>query len=283
MPSRLRALAGLLLVAFVALIAPMSAGADTTAHASSHHQRAHHHKHKHHQKRSSAARSHRFKRGHHRPAPAPRPAPRPAPAPAPAPAPQPAPRPAPAPAPRPAPAPAPAPQPAPRPAPAPAPAPSPAPAPAPTPSGGCANTQSIPTPSNIGAIRASVLCLVNQQRVQAGLSPLSDNGQLQSAAQAHSDDMVARGYFAHDGLDGRNPGARISATGYVARTWGENIAWGSGSLGTPAQIVQNWMNSAGHRANILNGAFAESGIGVAVGTPTGNGSGATYTHDFGAR
>jgi uncharacterized protein YkwD len=127
-----------------------------------------------------------------------------------------------------------------------------------------------------------VLCLINQERGQAGLAALGDNGQLQSAAQAHSEDMVANGYFAHESQNGTDPGARIAATGYGASAWGENIAWGTGSQSTPAQIVQNWMNSPGHRANILTAGFSESGIGVAMGNPTGNG-GATYTHDFGTR
>ncbi|MCW3006048.1 MAG: polymerase, partial [Solirubrobacterales bacterium] len=176
----------------------------------------------------------------------------------------------------------PAPGPAAAPAPAPAPTASSAPASTPTASGGCANANAIPTAANVAAIRAAVLCLVNAQRANAGLSQLGDNGQLQAAAQGHSDDMVARGYFSHTSADGRDMTARIQAAGYVGQTWGENIAWGGGSLATPAQIVGNWMNSAGHRANILNGAYSDSGIGVAIGTPPG-GQGATYTHDFGSR
>ncbi|MGI8594384.1 MAG: CAP domain-containing protein [Solirubrobacteraceae bacterium] len=70
---------------------------------------------------------------------------------------------------------------------------------------------------------------------------------------------------------------------YRFSTWGENIAWGGGKLGTPASIVRNWMKSRGHRANILNGAFKESGIGIAVGDPDSTVSGfpaATYTQVF---
>ena len=77
---------------------------------------------------------------------------------------------------------------------------------------------------------------------------------------------------------------RIKASGWVPNgSWsaGENIAWGSGSLGTPASIVDGWMHSAGHRANILNGAFTQIGIGVAGGAPqAGIDDGGTYATDF---
>lgn len=164
------------------------------------------------------------------------------------------------------------------------PSPAPAPAPAPAPSGGaCSSTQTIPTSSNLPAIRAAVLCLVNNERAAAGLAPLVDNGQLASAADGHSRDMVAQRYFAHTSLDGRTPGDRIAAAGYTPnRTWGENIAAGTGSYATAESIVKGWMNSPGHRSNILSSSYRDSGIGVALGYPSG-GSGATYTHDFGSR
>jgi uncharacterized protein YkwD len=93
--------------------------------------------------------------------------------------------------------------------------------------------------------------------------------------------MVARRFFAHVTPEGIDPGARLAAAGWSGTMWAENIAWGSGSLGTPAEIVKGWMNSPGHRANILNGALRTSGIGVAAGTPAGDATGGTYTQDFG--
>jgi hypothetical protein len=122
----------------------------------------------------------------------------------------------------------------------------------------------------------------------AGLTPLVANAELTTAAQRHSDDMVARKYFSHTSADGRMFSQRISAAGYLtgARSYslGENIASGSGSLGTPQKIVAGWMNSAGHRANILNASFRDSGVGVAAGVPvTGYSGGGTYTHDIGYR
>jgi len=152
----------------------------------------------------------------------------------------------------------------------------------------CANATTAPTSANTAAIRTAVLCLVNEQRTQQGLPPLAANAQLTTAAQRHSDGMVAKKYFSHTSADGRTFSQRISAAGYLtgarAYSLGENIAWGSGSLGTPQRIVTGWMNSAGHRANILNASFRDSGIGVAAGVPVaGYSGGGTYTHDFGYR
>jgi uncharacterized protein YkwD len=152
----------------------------------------------------------------------------------------------------------------------------------------CANAATAPKSANTATIRTAVLCLVNEQRTQRGLTPLVANAELTTAAQRHSDDMVARKYFSHTSADGRMFSQRISAAGYLtgARSYslGENIAWGSGSLGTPQKIVAGWMNSAGHRANILNASFRDSGVGVAAGVPVaGYSGGGTYTHDFGYR
>jgi uncharacterized protein YkwD len=148
----------------------------------------------------------------------------------------------------------------------------------------CANTTVRPTATNTTVLRASVLCLVNQQRTAKGLVPLTANAALDRAAQGHSADMVARRFFSHTTPEGRTFVQRILAAGYPSRyrALAENIAWGSGTLSTPAQIVNNWMNSPGHRANILNGNLRESGIGIAAGAPrTGVGQAGTYTQDFG--
>ena len=129
-------------------------------------------------------------------------------------------------------------------------------------------------------VRAATLCLVNVERARLGLASLVDNAALALAAQAHANDMVGQRYFSHVSADGRSFDQRIRATGYLGGYLAENIAWGGGSLGTPRRIVGGWMNSSGHRANILNGVLRDSGIGVSPGTPQG-GSGGTYVHDFG--
>lgn len=86
------------------------------------------------------------------------------------------------------------------------------------------------------------------------------NDQLAEAALAHSQDMATRNYFDHTSLDGENPGARINRTGYVASTWGENIAAG---YGTVEQAIQGWIDSPGHCANIMNSNFTEFAVAIA--------------------
>jgi uncharacterized protein YkwD len=153
--------------------------------------------------------------------------------------------------------------------------------------GECANAHVQPAPGNLGDVRAAVLCLHNRERAARGLPALQENAKLRRAAEGHSDDMVARSYFAHDSLSGADMTERILRTGYArGHGWslGENIAWGTGSLATAAEIQRAWMESPGHGANILRRQFREIGIGIAVGAPVGSGGdGATYTADFGVR
>ncbi|MFF4565032.1 sigma-70 family RNA polymerase sigma factor [Streptomyces sp. NPDC001435] len=141
----------------------------------------------------------------------------------------------------------------------------PTPTPASTP-----QTQSAPT----GTV-AQVVALVNKERANAGCGPLTENAQLEKAAQAHSDDMAARNFFDHTNPDGVDPGQRITAAGYRWSTYGENIAQGQQ---TPESVMDSWMNSPGHRANILNCSFKEIGVGVHKGS-----GGPWWTQDFGAK
>jgi uncharacterized protein YkwD len=136
-------------------------------------------------------------------------------------------------------------------------------------------------------VRAT-LCLLNAERSRRGLPRLRLNEKLSTAADRHSRDMVARNFFSHDSPSGASFVDRVRRTGYLrsARSWslGENLAWGSGGRGTPEQIVRAWMNSPGHRANVLTGRYREVGIGVAEGAPVrAGGVAATYTTDFGFR
>lgn len=151
----------------------------------------------------------------------------------------------------------------------------------------CANANVMPAPDNLGAVRAAVLCLHNRERATHGLPALRENAKLRRAAAGHSDAMVAQRFFAHDSPSGDDMVNRILRTGYGRNSgWslGENIAWGTGSLATAAEIQRAWMESPGHRANILRRQFREIGIGIALGAPVGSGGdGATYTADFGTR
>jgi uncharacterized protein YkwD len=139
------------------------------------------------------------------------------------------------------------------------------------------------SPSDSGAV-AATLCLLNEQRADHGLKAFSQSVTLDRAADDYAADMVKRRFFDHVSPGGGTMMDRIKAAGWApSGTWsaGENIAWGSGSLATPASIVNGWMHSAGHRANILNGSFSQIGIGIAAGAPQGGiRGGGTYVTDF---
>lgn len=151
----------------------------------------------------------------------------------------------------------------------------------------CANTTITPDNTNLDVVRAAILCLHNQIRAEKGLPALKDNAKLRKAAVGHSNDMVADGFFDHTSPNGDTFVDRILDAGYAKRnegwTIGENLAWGTGELSTPQAIMNAWMNSSGHKANILKKSYKEVGIAVRVGVPSDSGVGATVTADFGAR
>jgi len=154
----------------------------------------------------------------------------------------------------------------------------------------CAGADAMPSATNGAKIRKATLCLLNKQRRAHGLSHLRGNGKLRGAATDYSNLMVRLRFFSHVSPGGSTLQSRVQSTHYLdgARSWsiGENIAWGTGSLGSPRGIVRAWMNSPGHRANILNGTYREIGIGIATGAPVALGAaagGGTYTTDFGYR
>lgn len=120
-----------------------------------------------------------------------------------------------------------------------------------------------------------VVALVNKERAANGCGALTEDPQLEKAAQGHSDDMAARHFFDHTNPDGADPGQRITAADYKWSTYGENIAQGQQ---TPAAVMESWMNSPGHRANILNCSFKDIGVGVHDGA-----GGPWWTQDFGAK
>jgi uncharacterized protein YkwD len=136
---------------------------------------------------------------------------------------------------------------------------------------------------------AATLCLLNAERAAQGLAPLAPAAQLDAAARDHAAAMVAGGFFAHDSPDGGTLLDRLRAAGRLPGpggwTAGEDIAWGSGDLGTPAGVVAAWMASPGHRANILAPGFDEVGVGIAAGAPVPGvaDASATYVADFGTR
>ena len=151
----------------------------------------------------------------------------------------------------------------------------------------CANEDLRPSSENRGAVRTAVLCLINQERSSRGLARLRANAKLREAAEKHSANMSQNNFFDHVSPGGTTPLERVKAAGYLAGadSWavGENIAWGEQQLSTPREIMRAWMDSAGHRANILNRRFRHVGIGVAVGAPVSGQGGATYTTAFGKK
>jgi len=155
---------------------------------------------------------------------------------------------------------APAPPVAPEPTPVPEPSPEPAPAPAPAPQPAPVAAAAAPAPSD-GSTEGQVLALVNAERAAAGCGALTADGGLASVARAHSEDMRDRGYFDHVNLDGLDPFDRADRAGVSARA--ENIAWGQQNA---AEVMDSWMTSAGHRANILNCGLTRLGVGVAQGS-----------------
>jgi uncharacterized protein YkwD len=123
-----------------------------------------------------------------------------------------------------------------------------------------------------------VLDLVNAERAKENLNPLEWNGKLAHAAFNHAADMASRHYFSHYSLEGESLIDRLDAVGYDDyRTAGENIAQGQT---TPAIVVDDWMNSSGHRANIMSTAFTEIGIGYKKSATSGT---LYWVQDFGAR
>ena len=151
----------------------------------------------------------------------------------------------------------------------------------------CANTGLIPDAANLELVREAIVCLHNLVRAQHGLRTLAPNAQLAVAATGHSADMIGGRYFGHTTPSGGTFVQRILAARYAAAnaawTLGENLAWGTSTLATPAGMMQAWLNSPGHRQNLLNGEFREIGVGIGLGTPTGAAGGATVAVEFGAR
>jgi uncharacterized protein YkwD len=153
--------------------------------------------------------------------------------------------------------------------------------------GDCANQDLVPTAANLVAFRAAIVCLHNQVRARYGLPALKGNTKLRRAAEGHSSDMVGAGYFDHTSPSGSTMVDRILGSGYVrpSQGWmlGENLEWGTGTMATPHGAMDAWMNSPGHKANILKRAYRDMGIGVSLGIPGGDAKGATITVDFGVR
>lgn len=159
----------------------------------------------------------------------------------------------------------------------------PAPKPSPTKGGGSGGSGGSGTSGGSGGsggsgtvnadAESAVLSLVNKERAAAGCGALTANAKLSAAARAYSDTMARSGVMSHTGPDGSTMTSRVEAAGYKWSRLGENIARGQADA---ASVMNSWMNSSGHRANILNCDFREIGIGVHKGD-----GGPWWTQNFG--
>ena len=153
----------------------------------------------------------------------------------------------------------------------------------------CQYADLMPEPGDLPLIHSAVLCLVNKKRVEEGKTPLKLSGRLERAAEGHGRELVSEDYFQHVSPTGETPVDRIRTTGYipggqVGYVIGENLAWGTLGLAAPRAIVEAWIASPGHLANILEGSYRQTGIGVTPNTPAALGGGepgATYVQEFG--
>ena len=143
-------------------------------------------------------------------------------------------------------------------------------APAPKPSSTPSTSSTPKATSTASGVVARIVELVNAERGKVGCSALTLNTTLSKVAQAHSADMAVHQNMSHSGSDGSSPGDRITRAGYTWSTYGENVAYG---YATPEKVMAAWMASPGHKANILNCAFKEIGVGLAQ-------PGSYWTQDF---
>jgi len=154
----------------------------------------------------------------------------------------------------------------------------------------CPGSGTRPTAANDLAAAQATLCLINRIRGAYGLGPLQPNRQLVAVAASQVSTMVSWDYFADVRPTGQTPMSLIATTAYRTRgaelSVGQNIAWGTGSLSSPGQIVAAWMASPPHRAIILTGEYRDAGIAVEPAVPRVLGAGrqgATYAMEFGVR
>jgi uncharacterized protein YkwD len=134
--------------------------------------------------------------------------------------------------------------------------------------------------------RHRLLVAINQVRTEHGLVPLRASHGLHCAAQRHSADMIARDYFSHTSPLGSTLYHRIMTSGFVywGQWWaGEDLAWGTGTYGTPRATLKMWMASPEHRSILLSPRYRLIGLGRATGSFLGNSGAVVWTADFGHR
>jgi uncharacterized YkwD family protein/spore coat assembly protein SafA len=116
----------------------------------------------------------------------------------------------------------------------------------------------IPNIDNVKNVENQVLHIVNEERTKAGLNPLQMDWELERVARTKSQDMADKGYFSHQSPTYGSPFDMMKQFGINYRSAGENIASGQT---TPVSVMESWMNSQGHRANILKPEYTHIGVG----------------------
>ncbi len=145
----------------------------------------------------------------------------------------------------------------------------------------CTDDVTIPSAADADVVAAAAVCLVNVERAREGLTALAVDARLLRSATAHAAEMVGSRFFAHQGPSEPELGARGAAAGYTGGM-GENIGYGVDKLATASAMVDAWMNSPPHRANILDRRYRGIGMSVIPSAPTGPPTpGASYVTNFG--
>jgi uncharacterized protein YkwD len=142
----------------------------------------------------------------------------------------------------------------------------------------CVLVLAAPAQASPTTAEARLLVTMNQVRVQHGVRPLRIDLRLERAARAKSRSMLRTGTFAHGDFQRRLSSYRVRGPYY-----GENLAWGVGASATASGIVQMWLASPSHRANLLRPSFQRVGLGLVVGTFGGYGGAAVVTANFAGR
>ena len=123
-------------------------------------------------------------------------------------------------------------------------------------------------PYHVSLVEQEIFLQTNAERVKNGLLPLSFDATLAAVAREHSSDMIAQDYFSHEDKSGCSSSCRVTNAGYAWTIVGENIYMMSGyeldAAASAKMIVNGWMNSPGHRANILRETYTRAGVGVSV-------------------
>jgi uncharacterized protein YkwD len=144
------------------------------------------------------------------------------------------------------------------------------------------------TPTRITGAQAELFRLHNSERAEHGVAPLCWRTELANAAESHSEDMMERDYYSHDTPEGMSPSERTRSHGYPSQMVAENIhlrqisGVSESNMRDLENVVEDWMDSPGHRRNILDPGLREVGMGVAIGKHGGGlQTMGAYTVNFG--